>query len=632
MWVGTSVTPNTFDAAAQRLADDDRGGGVVQLAACPWCATPLQPARDAHSDGVRRRTLLYCGDEDGTCPFSRKRSPGEGLPVVTVDEEIYRLTPSLVISTVDKIARLAWVGGSAPLFGLVDSRCDRHGWRTVDTEGFCKSRHPATATSPATEARPAMRLRPPDLVIQDELHLISDALGSMVGLYETAVDRLASRVAGGRVVRPAVVASTATIRRAAPQVEQVFARSVAVFPPQVLDAGETFFSRRVAPSPERPGRRYRGICAPGERIASIGIRVYSALLAHGQHLLDRHGAVADPYCTVVGYFTATRDLAAARRLVEDDIAERLNRGDLGRPVRRRPGVRELTSRMPGDQITATLTEMERRFDPDRDSTAALQRYRALDAAAREREAPRDPPIDVLLATSMLQVGVDVPRLGIMVVNGQPKSMAEYIQASSRVGRGDGPGLVLTIYRWNRPRDLAHLESFGYDHQTFGLRVEGVTTTPFSDRALDRGLTGAFVTALRHSSVAAARNDAAQTLDLDGEEARAIRRAFRERAVAVTHRDTDGDLVDQELHHRLDRWRHERRLADRGPLGYGKDGVSGRRPLLQRPGPEPWSVWCAPESLRTVEPELDLQMYWPDRSLDNPPDWEYGTAATDGGDG
>ncbi len=636
MWVGSSVTPNSYDEAAQRLSDYG-GGGVFPLPACPWCATPLQADRDAHADAERRRTLLYCGDEDGTCPFSRARSPKEGLPVLTVDEEIYRLTPALVISTVDKIARLAWVGGSAPLFGLVDSRCPRHGWRTVDTERFCRTGHRATARLPAAQAEPALRLRPPDLVVQDELHLISDALGSMVGLYETGVDRLASRAEGGRTVRPVVVASTATVRRAQAQVRQVFARGLAVFPPQVLDAGQTFFSRRIEPSPEQPGRRYRGICAPGERIASTTIRVYGALLAHGQHLIDRHGEVADPYATLVGYFTATRDLAAARRLVEDDVAERLSRSDLGRPARRRPNVRELTSRMPSEQITGTLAEMERVFDPERDSTAALQRFRALSAAertaAREAEGQRLPPIDVLLATSMLQVGVDVPRLGLMVVNGQPKSMTEYIQASSRVGRGAGPGLVLTVYRWNRPRDLAHLESFGYDHATFGLRVEGVTTTPFSDRALDRGLTGAFVTALRHSEPAAVANEAVQTLDLDRPEVAEIVAAFGERAAGVTYDKEDRRQVEDALRHRLDSWAEQRRQAVRlgSPLGYTRDGTSGRSPLLRRPGPEPWHTWSTPESLRTVEPEIDLHVYWQDRSLDAQPDWEYGEAEDPSGD-
>ena len=177
-----------------------------------------------------------------------------------------------------------------------------------------------------------MRLRPPDLIIQDELHLISDALGSMVGLYETAIDRLCCREQDGHAIRPVLVASTATVRRARDQVQQVFARTLEVFPPQVLDAGETFFSRTESPSPQAPGRRYRGVLAPGERLKSIEIRVVAALMEHAQFLIDRYGAAADPYMTVVDYFTSTRELAGMRRLVEDDIADRLR----SHKVRTRP--------------------------------------------------------------------------------------------------------------------------------------------------------------------------------------------------------------------------------------------------------------------------------------------------------
>jgi hypothetical protein len=360
LWVGSSVTPNSYDEAKRQVVDAfEHGspiGGPLQLVACPWCGSPLAAGRDLHADDARRRVLLYCGDPDGDCPFSRRRAPGEGLPVVTVDEEVYRLTPALVISTVDKFAQLPWKGGTGPLFGLVEARCPRHGWQTPDTAAWCRGRHPATAGLPAVEAQPAIRLRPPDLVIQDELHLISDALGSIVGLFESVVDRLASRATQGRVVRPVLVASTATVRRARDQVQQVFDRDLVVFPPQVLDAGETFFSTRVPPSAASPGRRYRGICAPGERMKSIYIRVMSAVMEHAQALFDRHGEAADPYMSLVGYFTSTRELAGSRRLVDDDISERLSSLQV-RTRRRRPTLSELTSRMPSNRIAATLAEL-----------------------------------------------------------------------------------------------------------------------------------------------------------------------------------------------------------------------------------------------------------------------------------
>ena len=275
LWVGASVTPNSYEDAERQITES-RGyertiGGPLQLAACPWCGSRLSGSRDLTALRLRRRVLLHCSDPEGDCPFTPRRSPDEGLPVLTVDEEIYRLTPALVIATVDKLAQLPWRAATAPLFGLVETECPRHGWQNPEFASFCNVRHPPAASAglPAAVAGPVMRLRPPDLVIQDELHLISDALGSMVGLYETAIDRLCTRRANGpagpaaQVVRPVLVASTATVRRAAGQAEQVFARGLTVFPPPVIDAGETFFSAMVRPSASAPGRRYRGVLAPG---------------------------------------------------------------------------------------------------------------------------------------------------------------------------------------------------------------------------------------------------------------------------------------------------------------------------------------------------------------------------------
>ena len=624
LWVGSSVTPNSYEEARRQVSDSrqyERSiGGPMQLAACPWCGSPLSGSRDLSTHDQRRRVLVHCSDPEGDCPFTPRRSPGEGLPVLTVDEEIYRLTPALVIATVDKLAQLPWRAATAPLFGLVDSECPRHGWQNPEFIGFCRTRHPAVGDLPAAVPVPAMRLRPPDLVIQDELHLISDALGSMVGLYETAIDRLCTRQSAAGTVRPVLVASTATVRRARDQVEQVFARGLAVFPPQIIDAGETFFSRTVAPGPDTPGRRYRGVLAPGERLKSVEIRVVTALLEHGQYLLDRHGVAADPYMTVVDYFTSTRELAGMRRLADDDIADRLASQQV-RTRRRRPGISELTSRMPSSRIAATLAELERRFDPAFDSSAALEDFRHDPKAARERSEDRLPALDILLATSMLQVGVDVQRLGLMVVTGQPKNTAEYIQATSRIGRDrTRPGLVVTIYQWTRPRDLAHLEAFGYDHATFGLRIEGLTTTPFSDRALDRGLTGVLVTAMRHSGMAALPNTAAQTLPLAGPAVTALLEEIRTRAERVTHDTEQAIAVRAGLQHRLDSWHSHRAAVTTGRLGYqvGAD-ITG---LLVDPDTGSWDLWSAPRSLREVEPQISLQLDQHDRSLHEAPGWSY----------
>lgn len=236
----------------------------------------------------------------------------------------------------------------------------------------------------------------------------------------------------------------------------------------------------------------------------------------------------------------------------------------------------------------------------------MDEYRQDPEAFRAAHGGRPQPIDVLLATSMLQVGVDVQRLGLMVVTGQPKNTAEYIQATSRVGRSrERPGLVVMIYQWSRPRDLAHYESFGYDHATFGLRVEGLTTTPFSDRALDRGLTGVLAASLRHLGPGSLPNVAAGSVPLSGALVDELIRTIESRAALVTHEQSRAVDVRNALQYRLDRWYARRAALPTGHLGY-KVGVDVTG-LLREPDEGSWDLWSVPMSMREVEAEVLLQL-------------------------
>jgi hypothetical protein len=512
LWVGTDVSPKRWDEAASQLQKANTGGGyrltVLQIQRCPWCGSKIE-ARNVKAVQGERRIYVYCGDELGDCPFSDGGEASDGLPVLTVDEEIYRLAPAFLIATVDKFARLAREGEAASIFGYVSRRCDRHGYVHPDyAECDLKdgSKHPKTKDGmPPAATHPAQRLRPPDLIIQDELHLITGALGTTVGLFEVAVDTLCSwTTSDGRPARPLIVASTATARNAFEQVKSLYGRGTTIFPPLVLDAGKTFFSREEEVSEEYPGRRYLGISTTGVRLTTAEIRIAEVLMAAGQLLLNTSGPAADPYLTMVGYFSATRELAGMARYMGDDVQTALA---LGRPWSRLPRrtgtsfgalhIAELTSRVSSSDITATLDQMAVGFDPDFDSTAGKQRRFELRKAGQELPQRDVMPYDAVLATSMLQVGVDVTRLGLMLVVGQPKNTAEYIQASSRVGRDRlRPGLVVSLGNWARPRDLAHFEQFKHYHDTFYAQVEALSVTPFSVTALERGLDGVLVSAAR----------------------------------------------------------------------------------------------------------------------------------------
>jgi len=607
LWVGYRTTPNTTDQSAESVKQSHgqfwHGGGLgspAQLRTCPWCGCEINPGKDIkveiYGQG-RGRTLIYCGDLLGQCLFTPKNSPKEGLPVLVVDEEIYRLLPSLMIATVDKFAQMPWKGETEMLFGQVNGLCPRHGFRSPDLEDA--DSHVKRGDLPATRTIDHAPLRPPDLIVQDELHLISGPLGTLVGLYETAVDELSSWAVNGKRVRPKVVASTATIRRAQDQVSSLFLRNVAVFPPHGVNIEDNFFSLQREPGEENPGRRYMGICASGRRLKAALIRVYVTLLAASQQLYDKYGTQADPWMTLIGYFNAMQELGGMRRLVDDDVRTRLQETDRrGLAKRKTPKLEELTSRRASTDIPQVLELLEAIFDPVLESKRQAERK-----AGQKTTSPY--PIDVLLATNMLSVGVDVKRLGLMVVAGQPKATAEYIQATSRVGRSR-PGLVCTVLNWARPRDLSHYERFEHYHATFYQHVEALSVTPFAPRAIDRGLSALLVSLIRLAGADFNPNDGATAVKWDHEFVKRAIEAIAGRAELVLGSKQAGDEVRDELKHRLDYWLAQAAIKTGGSrLGYQerKDGLT--RGLLQQPTLGRWEQFSCLNSLREVEPTVNL---------------------------
>lgn len=619
LWVGQKVTPNTTEeahAAIQAYRDKKRhgSGSPAQLTSCPWCGSEIAEGRDIDVKRFKRdvgRTFIYCGDKLGRCEFSRSHANRFGLPVLVVDEEIYRHPPSMLIATVDKFAMMTWRGQVRTLFGRANRRCERHGLLWPEAE--CTGNHQRTKSLPATTMRSIKPIRPPDLVIQDEFHLIGGPLGTMVGLYETAVDELSSWAIDDKKIRPKIVASTATVRKADEQVNNVFLRQVSVFPPHGLDVKDNFFSLQRSIQ-KRPGRRYLGICSPGSSRPAVLIRVYVALLTAAQTLFERFGEVADPYMTVVGYFNSLRELGGMRRLAEDDVqtrSYRVNMSDVARPGLSQRAVKiveELTSRVTSKEIPRKLDQLE---------VKCKSSWKKGETRA----------IDIVLATNMLSVGVDVNRLGLMVVNGQPKNTAEYIQATSRVGRFY-PGLICTVLTWSRPRDLSHYETFEHYHATFYKHVEAQSVTPFAPRALDRGLTGTMVSMLRLGHEELNHNQGAQRLDNTTKSSvEETRQLISDRAWKVKNRAAK-DHAEDMVADRVDQWVKEAVRPGR-KLGYERERRQGDvAPLLKKPGIQSWDEFTAPMSMREVEPGVKLIMDV--AKLSDPPDWRPKPVEEDGG--
>jgi hypothetical protein len=477
LWVGSDASPNrlggrgdkTEGTAVRRVRAYQSGRdsrAPAPIKACPWCGTTFTPQSFACTPNAEAPTNLELRCASDTCAFTGDRA----LPIVTVDEAIYRRLPAFLIATVDKFAALPWQGQAGAFFGHVDR---------ADATGFYGAAEPGQG-----RALDGHHLDPPDLVIQDELHLISGPLGTVAGLYEAAIDRLATREIAGVRIRPKIVASTATVRRAAGQIAALFDRhETRIFPPPGIDRRDSFFALTRAESDADPARWYLGIAAAGRGPKLVFLQALVTLLA-GAEALAEEGGEADAYLTALCYFNALRELGGARRIVEDEVAARL--AHYGAERRRleppdRPFANralaepvELTSRVSTDQVAAAKRRLETMFDGEGE------------------------PVDVALATNMISVGLDIDRLGLMLMQGQPKTAAEYIQATSRVGRNPArPGLVVVVLNVHKPRDRMHFEQFGHFHHTFYRAVEATSVTPWSARALDRALAAVVVAIARH---------------------------------------------------------------------------------------------------------------------------------------
>lgn len=587
VWVGRGTTPNTFADSQKALEDLADGrkpkeGSPVQLVACPRCGTGLvnergMPEKSTYvPDPSKQRTIIWCPDSN--CEFSAQAPGGEGLPVVVVDDEIYRACPSLVVATVDKFARLPFKGETRALFGFRDRFSPTYGHITHahgDSVGGRKLR----------DATPAARLLPPELIIQDELHLISGPLGTMVGLYEAAVDYATSVIMEGASRVPAkVIASTATIRRAAQQARQLYARKLEIFPPSGVTARDSFFARELPIDPDADntaGRLYVGVNAPGSSTKTLLVRVYSILLAMAEAEIQTDSEPADPYGTLVGYFNSLRALGGAKRLVEDDV--RLARlkylaQQRGLPFRHITDPEELTSRLDSWRIPGLLKKLDSGFP----------------------RGKSDWPVDVLLATNMISVGVDIDRLGLMVVTGQPKTTAEYIQATSRVGRKH-PGLVVTMYNWMGARDLSHYERFESYHSALYKHVEAISVTSFSSRALDRGLRGVFAAMNRLVAPQMAMEPEAANFDPAASCTEEVIEDIYQRAAMLVGKD-NADLVRERLLSHRDDWSHlAEDLLRYSWLNDARRPPNNSRVLLRTAGTQNEGEWMVPGSLREVEP-------------------------------
>ncbi|MEU9428401.1 helicase-related protein [Streptomyces sp. NPDC048342] len=558
LWVGNEVTPRTrVDArdALTRLhkATRPEEANEFQVESCPWCLTPMVPGlrSDKPQDyGMRllgKDVVLHCVDE--SCEFTKE------LPLAVVDEVLYEEPPTILLATVDKFARLQFRPEAGRLLGL------------------------------------GTNYKQPSMVIQDELHLLSGPLGTTVAVFDAVIQLLLSRTGSS----PKIVASTATIRASEEQVQGLYGRDVALYPPSGLDDDRTFFSRPVE---SEEGRLYVGLMPQSVSQPSAVIAAVTPMVEMPEALCARAPSAAsrDAYWTLVMYHNSLRELGRTGTLVVDDVNGRLEpRAErFGFPLRpvRVGKVLELTSRRGAEELPNDLRALRVSVDESPDA------------------------VDVVLSSNMLSVGIDIPRLALMLMVGQPKTTAEYIQATSRVGRGDTKGVVVTLFRSSRARDRSHFETFRGYHEALYRSVEPTSVTPWSLSSRDRSLAGALVALMRQSFTPLASNHEAGQLDLGDDRVRKAVEGIVDRFLGYVHRSDEAEAIDTRhaLWSLLKNWDRQAELArySNEPLYYQRTKKE-QAALLKRFG-QRGEGWPVADSMRSVEPSVAVEVQEPQEEV------------------
>lgn len=502
-----------------------------------YAATPSNTSISELPDGnrfIQVQEAFMSGD-----PFTSDRIP---IPALTVDDQLYHRLPAVIVATADKFARPPFEPRAASFFGNAEYHHSIWGYyrpyqlKHTDSEG-----HPMPVGRKNTRNyKKIPALSGPDLILQDELHLIEGPLGSLVGFYETALDFLCSEDGNHQVK---YLASTATVRRAEEQVEAVFTRKLQVFPPPGFRANDRFFitESEVHPLDDSvAGRLYVGVLSPGRGAHTPMIRIWARLLQTAWELKDHE--TVDIFWTLTGYFNSIRELAGARALYRQDIPLRVEEigGTDARNISDEKAV-ELSSRTRSTELPPILDILEKSF---------------------KQGAP-----DALFTTSMFGTGIDIRRVGLMVVDGQPKTTSTYIQSSGRVGRTKG-GLVVTFYRASRPRDLSHYEFFCGYHRQLHRFVEPITVYPFSPGVIERAAGPVIVFILRNmkkSSVPWWKDDTAHLMADQrtvAQEVKYLPDCFVKRAENQPRaRKPDRNKLKLSINSELDRWQNFAKISD-----------------------------------------------------------------------
>lgn len=443
-----------------------------KVSTCPLC----------FEDG-ERGTVETTFDPDKPGFRHECRDCGHRLNLHLTDTEVLRRLPTFVLGTIDKFARVATEQWGRAMFGEARVKCDVHGYlldAPRDDAGDAVSECPVRGCGRPLRPTPQNVDPAPGLLVQDELHLLTESLGAFASHYETMMKETL-RVMQDRGFATGtwkIVGSTATIEGYQHLVRQLYNYETAVrFPVPGPTREESFYVRET----DEPQRYVLGVRSHGLSHVDTVMKV----------LLEYHRLVT-PVAELSECPPGT-DLPAPLQGISDDQRRSLARR-YRTPVTygiRKSEVAQVNNSYVGQLNPHLAQQGFPRFEDHRvvnltgdSSVSDIQ-----DFLAKMERDPED-YIQAVTATSIISHGVDLDDLNAMVFRGMPHTMAEYIQSMSRVGRASGvPALVVNVYNPNRERDSSHFESHKKYLELRDILLRHVPTTRFSRQALDKTVPG-----------------------------------------------------------------------------------------------------------------------------------------------
>lgn len=573
-WVGGSTIPNKIKSndrncaeqklnETQNILNDPKKKyypiNPFQLSNCQWCNTKIvgkthENTNPSIGHRISRQNQLTSHCLNPNCAYSEQN---DGLPIVLVDDDIYSNPPTMLFATVDKFVQLAWKGEATSLFNHNDNR-------------------------------------KPELIIQDELHLLSGPLGSLVGLFENVILSLCTT----ETQKPKIIVSTATVKNVEEQVKGLYSCEVQIFPQNATNADNTFFSKTLSESK----RRYVGILPTGKTQTMANLRLNAALLFARLELWKESTdkTDADQFWTILSYFKSLKHIGRFSNKITAELMPEIkqlqvrylmnvfpyNNNYSKLPYRNL----ELTSRIPNERIKKNLDKLDIPFDGN------IEKYQSF---------------DIVLATNMISVGLDVGRLGIMLMNGMPPNTAEYIQASSRVARKN-EGIVFSLFDPNNTRDLSYFEDFVLFHKTFYKQVEPISVTPFAENAVEKLLFTSMITYFRHKMGFSENKMAIALLENKQQLENEFKQMFGNHSFADSD---DRQLIFSKIIDLIQQWEYKIQASpplsrDGGLYYYGGKQETEKKKNLLKPIQEQSNaedVLVGMQSMRSVEPSASIKI-------------------------